>query len=75
MRFEQEEPFVRALAQDPQDGDEPLDIVKGFLSASASVDEQVARKFLAPEARGLAAAHARSRCTTTSVREHPGRTR
>ncbi|HET9901853.1 MAG TPA: LpqB family beta-propeller domain-containing protein [Actinomycetes bacterium] len=51
VRFEQEEPFVRALAQDPQEGAEPLDIVKGFLSASASVDEQVARNFLAPEAR------------------------
>ena len=51
VRFEQEEPFVRALAQDPQEDAEPLDIVKGFLSASASVDEQVARNFLAPEAR------------------------
>jgi Lipoprotein LpqB beta-propeller domain/Sporulation and spore germination len=52
VRFEQEEPFVRALAQDPQHGDDPLAIVQGFLSASASVDTQVARKFLAPEASG-----------------------
>ena len=35
VRFEQEEPFVRALAQDPRAGDDPLAIVQGFLSASA----------------------------------------
>ena len=52
VRFEQEEPFVRALAQDPRAGDDPLAIVQGFLSASASVDTRVARNFLAPEARG-----------------------
>jgi Lipoprotein LpqB beta-propeller domain/Sporulation and spore germination len=52
VRFEQEEPFVRALAQNPQDGADPLTIVQGFLSASASVDTLVARNFLAPEARG-----------------------
>jgi Lipoprotein LpqB beta-propeller domain/Sporulation and spore germination len=52
VQFEQEEPFVRALAQDPQEGADPLAVVQGFLSASASVDALVARKFLAPEAQG-----------------------
>lgn len=43
--------YVRLLAEAPKGGDGPVDVVRGFLAASASFenDHQVARGYLTPE--------------------------
>lgn len=43
--------YVRLLAEAPKGGEGPVDVVRGFLAASASFenDHQVARRYLAPE--------------------------
>ena len=50
----QDDPFIRVLARPPVDGMTQRQIVAGFLEASASFDgdHEVARQYLAPEARG-----------------------
>ena len=52
VRTERDDPFVRVLAKGPSEGMTQMQIVEGFLRASASFDDDhaVARLFLAPEA-------------------------
>ena len=47
-------PPIRVLARAPEPGQSPVDVVRGFLAASASFENnhEIARQFLAPRAAG-----------------------